>query len=142
MWLDLRAGLYHAPWKSNHGWWSFSMAWLHGPTFVVRFLENSIYKVFRPLTRCEPIVDQEEWPCTKRWMCWFFEYMPKKGNFERKKIKFNHSNVFIFSSLLKYSLKKIYNNISLPWVLVVFFNWSMFFASPVAKPVGPCHWIR
>ena len=23
-----------------------------------------------PLTRCKPKVDQEEWPCTEKWMCW------------------------------------------------------------------------
>jgi hypothetical protein len=48
--------------------------------------------------------------------------MSKKGNFEKKKkSKFDHSLVFMFSSLKKIYIFKIYdNNISLPWALAFF----------------------
>ena len=64
------------PWtmKSDHGRWPFSMVRHHGPTFMGRFLKKSIYKVFGSFTSCKPNVDQEEWPCTKKWMCWFLFY--------------------------------------------------------------------
>ena len=80
------------PWK---------MAFFLGPiswsTFIVRFLEKPTYKAFGPLTRWKPNVDQEEWPCIKKWMCSFFLiYAPKKVILE--KFKFNYSLVFIFSS--------------------------------------------
>jgi hypothetical protein len=32
------------------------------------------------------------------------------------------------------------NSISMPWALA-FFYLSIYFASPTAKPVGPCQWI-
>ena len=85
---------WFTPWtmKSDHGGWHF-----HGPTSTVRFLEKTIYKAFGPLTRCKPNVDQEEWPRTKKRVCWFFEYMPKKWQFW-KTFKFHHTLVFIFSS--------------------------------------------
>ena len=53
------------PWtmKSDHGRWPFPWS---------DFLKNHIYKAFGPLTRCKPNVDQEGWPCTKKWTCWFF----------------------------------------------------------------------
>ena len=56
------------PWK---------MAFFHGPTSIIRFLKKSIYKAFGPLTRCKPNGDKEEWPCTKKWMWYFFQYMLK-----------------------------------------------------------------
>ena len=68
---SLRVSLHHGPevepWKM-----AFSMFQLDGPTSMVWFLEKWIYKAFGPLTRCKPNVDQEEWPCIKKWMCWFF----------------------------------------------------------------------
>ena len=36
------------------------MAFFHGPTSMVQFFKNSIYKVFGSLIRCELNVDQEE----------------------------------------------------------------------------------
>ena len=41
-----------------------------------------IFKAFGPLTRCEPNMDQEKWPCVKKWMSWFIKYLSKKGRFE------------------------------------------------------------
>jgi hypothetical protein len=46
-------------------------------TFLRRAFTNlfpsktNIFKVFGPLSRCEPNLDQEKWPCTKKWMSWF-----------------------------------------------------------------------
>ena len=34
--------------------------------------ENVIFKAFEPLIRCKLNMDQEEWPCTRKWMCWYF----------------------------------------------------------------------
>ena len=40
-------------------------------TSMVLFLKESSYKACGPLTRCKPNVDQEEWPCTKKWIHFF-----------------------------------------------------------------------
>ena len=39
---------------------------------MVRFLKKSIYAAFGPLISCKLNLDQEEWPRTKKWLCWFF----------------------------------------------------------------------
>ena len=56
------------PWtmKSDHGRWPFPMVRCDASTSMVRFLKNSIYKVFGPFTRCKSNVEQEEWPCTNK----------------------------------------------------------------------------
>ena len=83
---NLGAGLHHGTMKSDHGRW---------PSSMVRLLKKSIYKVFWPLTRCTPNVDQKEWPCTKKWMCSFFNICPKKEVLKKRMIiKFDHSFVF------------------------------------------------
>ena len=48
------------------------------------FLKKMIYKAVGPLTSWKLNVDQEEWPCGKKWLCWVFKYKPKKGNFGKK----------------------------------------------------------
>ena len=68
VWVALRAGLHHGSWSQTKRW-PFSMVRLDGPTFMIRFLKKTIYKVFGLLTRCKLNEDQEEWPCTKKWMC-------------------------------------------------------------------------
>ena len=68
----LRAGLHHGSWS-----WTMEDGLFHGPTSMVWFLKKLVYKAFGPLTRCKPNVDQEEWPCTKKWMCSFFKYLRK-----------------------------------------------------------------
>ena len=61
----------------------FFMVQLDGLISFKNFIKKkTIYKVFGPLTRCKLNVDQEEWPCTQKWMCFFNIYMLKKGNFE------------------------------------------------------------
>ena len=62
---NFTAGLHHGPWK---------MVFFPGSDFMVQLpwsscLKNSIYKAFGPLGMCRLNVDQEEWPCTKKWMC-------------------------------------------------------------------------
>ena len=95
------------PWTmtSGRGRWLFFMVrlpWSNLDGLIS--LKKSIYKVFGSLTRCKPQVDQEEWPCTKKWMCWFcFNICPNRTY--SKKIEklqvwpfFLSSLVFIFSS--------------------------------------------
>ena len=111
--FTLRARLHHGPWK---------MALFHGLTWWSNFhdpicLKNPVYKAFEPLTRCKPNVDQEEWPCTKKWMCLLFDTCPKRVVLKEK------IQVWLFSCLLlssssfppKKSLRFYYNNVSLPW---------------------------
>ena len=103
---------------THHGRWPFPKVRLHGPTSVVQFLKKPIYKAFGPLTTCKPNVDQEEWPCIKKWMCWIFKYMSRKGIFEKKESSLTILLPFfvhVFSSPKKKSLNIFYyNNISLP----------------------------
>ena len=58
---------------------------------MVIFLKHKNFKASRLFTRCRPIVDQEEWPCAKKWIFWFvWIHMPKKRQFW----------VFVFMSYL------------------------------------------
>ena len=88
-------------------------------------LKKSINKVSGLLTRCKPNMDLKEWPCTKKWMCWNFWYMPQEGSFEKKRK--NQVGPFSCLSCLhllfpqKNSLEIYYNNISLPWALAFFY---------------------
>ena len=96
----LRAGLHHGPWsrtmEDGPCPWSDFMIQLPWSNFF-----KIIYKAFGSFTRCKWNMDQEEWPCTKKWMCWFFfKLMFKKGSFEKKKSSLTillSSFVFIFS---------------------------------------------
>jgi hypothetical protein len=76
------------------------MAFLHGPTSMVRFLKKSIYKAFGPFTRCKPNVDQEAQPCIKTWMCHYFQYIPQKSSFEKKNQLWPFSCLLLSSSSL------------------------------------------
>jgi len=68
---------------------------------------------------------------------WAFFWKKKKSY---RKSNFDHFVVFVFSSPKNVSLKKCITTFlchgSLP-----FFYQSTSFASPTAKPVGPCQWI-
>ena len=44
-------------------------------------LKIYILKAFGPLTRCKPNMDQGKWPCTKKWLFQFLQYMSPKANF-------------------------------------------------------------
>ena len=57
---------------------------------------NFSFKSLAPLTRCTPNVNQEEWPCTKKWMCWFFSIACSKRVVLKKK---NLSLSILLSSL-------------------------------------------
>ena len=61
--------------KSDHGEELF-LVQVHGPPSMVQLLKKLVLKV---LTRCNSNVDQEEWPCTKKWMFLVFLYMPKRA---------------------------------------------------------------
>ena len=58
-------------------------------------------KASGPLTGCKPNVDQEEWPCTQKWMCWFFlNICPKSAILKKKKFEHSlHFSCLHFSSL-------------------------------------------
>jgi hypothetical protein len=85
------------------------------------FFKKSTYKAFGPLTRCKPNVDQEGIDHAPKVDVLIFEYMPKKGSFEKKQIKFDHSLVFIFSSPKYISVLTYHNIISLSWILAFFY---------------------
>ena len=76
--------------KSNYGRWSFQWS-----KFIYDFLKKQILIQF---TRCKLYLVREEWPCTKKWMCWFFFNMPKMVVL--KKFKFDHFLLFFWASLL------------------------------------------
>ena len=89
------------------------------------FLKNQINSngPFGLLIRCEPNVDQEAWPCTKKQMCWmFFQYLPKKR-------KFNTNLLLRRVSLMG------------PRLFSILARAPLSFASPTAKPIGACQWV-
>ena len=70
-----------------------------------------------------------------------FAIYAQKGSFERKK---KSSLIILLSSSSlpppqkkNNSFKIHYNNISLPWAPAFFYQGTSF-ASPTAKPIGPC----
>ena len=142
----IRAGLHHGPWS----WTMEDGLFFHGPTWWSNFfglisLKKNIYKVFGPLTRCKPNVDQkEERPCTKKWMCCLFLNIGPKTAFLDFFFKFDHSFVLSCLCLLfpkrKFHWFFIITIFSLHGPLSSFYQ-STCFASPNAKPVGPCEWI-
>ena len=86
--LYLRAGLHHGPWSGTME---------DGLFFMVQVLNKiNLQSFWGPLTRCNPNVNQEKWPCIKKLMCWFIflYYMPKKGILEK-----NSSLIILLSSL-------------------------------------------
>ena len=58
--------------KSSHVRGLFSVGRLHGTTSMVRLTKILVFMVHGLFTRCKPNVDHDEWPCTKKWRCWFF----------------------------------------------------------------------
>ena len=110
----------------------------HGP-----ISKKKIYKAFGPFTRCKPNADQEEWPCTKKWMCCFFFKMLKRVVLKNKN---KNSSVTTLSSSLIFSylhhfpknisLKTNYNSICVSWALA-FFLPEHFFCLSHCKT----HWI-
>ena len=96
----LRAGLHYRPWSRTmeRGLfsWSECMVQLPWSDFLKKCFES-----LGPLVRCKLNVDQEEWPCTKKWMCWFFlfGYMLKKCRTFGKEIKIKVNQVWSFSWL-------------------------------------------
>ena len=65
----------------HHGRCPFSMVRIDGPTSMIRFLKESIYKAFRPLNRWKPNVDQEEWMTMRQRVnkLIFFKCLKKEG---------------------------------------------------------------
>ena len=67
------------PWK---------MAFFHSLTSWSNFHGPISYKInlqsLWALTKCKPNVNQREWPCTKKWMFWFFNHLcPKRAILKR-----------------------------------------------------------
>jgi hypothetical protein len=87
--------------KSDHRRWPF----FHGPTWWSNFhgsdfLKHWFTKPLGALTGCKPNVDQEERPCTKKWMCWFCYLESLKNALLKKQFKFDHCLVFSWVSLV------------------------------------------
>ena len=79
----IRANLHYGPWNQTMENGLFQQF-----EFMVQlpwsdFLKIS-FEILRPITRCKPNVDQEELPCTKKWMCIFFIIHAQKCSFEKK----------------------------------------------------------
>ena len=97
---------HHGPWSQTMEDRPFPMVQLPWSSFLIK----SICWAFGLLARCKPNVDQEGWPCIKKWMCWFVKVVEKwqfwKKNKEKNlKFKFDPSLVFVFSSPTKNSWK-------------------------------------
>ena len=101
---------HFTPWtiKSDHVAWPFPVVQLPWSSFLTK----SIYKAFGPLARCKPNVNQEEWPCTKKWMRWFcLIHVPKRRVW--KKVHVGPLCCPLFPK--RFPLKIQCNNISWPW---------------------------
>lgn len=73
--------------------WTTKLAhnlYTRGPLSMVRFPKQkntknkhkwAFWKSLGSFTRCNLDVDLEKWPCTKKWLPWFFQYMSQKGQF-------------------------------------------------------------
>ena len=68
--MSFRVALHHGPWSRIKE---------DGPTSWFDFLKKLFTKLLGPSSN----VDQEEWPCIKKWIWWIFWYMPYKGNHEK-----------------------------------------------------------
>ena len=104
--IVFRVGLHHGPRSRTMGDGSFSR---------FQFNKISIYKAFGSLNGCKLNVDEEEWPCTKMWMCWVFKHVPKK---------FDHSLVFSCHHLLV--PKKVSLNFLITTTFLCHEPWSFF----------------
>ena len=92
------------PWKM-----AFFNDQIPGPTSMVRYFKKNNIESLWAFNRCKPNVDQEEWPCTKKWMCWFFCNICPTKAILKNQIKSNQSWPFSclhFSPLLKNIIKK------------------------------------
>ena len=92
-----RGGLHYGPWSRT-----MEDGLCQWSEFMVRipwsdFIKYTFFESLGPLTWCKSNVDQEEWPCTKKWMCWFLIHA-QKGQFIKK------NQVWPFSCLLLSSL--------------------------------------
>ena len=120
---SIRVGLHHRPWSQIMEDDLFLWYDLAGQLSWSDFLTINLQSLW-VFTRCKPNVDQEEWPCTEKWMCWIFGHMPKKRQyFFWKKIKFDHSLVFscVYLLLLK-------NNFITKFTIKHFVPWAMTFS--------------
>ena len=80
--------------KLDHGRWPLSMVQVHGPTSIVRLLKKLVLKALGPSLVVKQMRTKKNDHVPKSEGADFFQYMPKKGNFEKKKFKFDHSLVF------------------------------------------------
>ena len=51
--------------------------WLHFHRLVSKKMH--FISLLGAMSRCKPNVDQEKWPCTKKWICYFSWYVSKKA---------------------------------------------------------------
>jgi hypothetical protein len=123
--------------------WHFSMVWYMVQLPWSGILRKNNVESLWAFNRCKPNVDQEEWPCTKKWMCWSFCNICPTRAILNIKIKSNQSWPFPcphFSSLLKNIIKiSLYHHLCA--IGPALFYQITSFASPTTKPIGPCQWI-
>ena len=120
---------WFTPWtmKLDHGRWPI----YDGPIFMVWFLKTTIYKAFGPLTRCKM-------PTHHKLNVLIFLLYIQNGQVNSS-LTINLSFlVFIFSSPKQFHKKSIVI-VFLCHMPLGFFSYpSISFASPTAKPIGPC----
>jgi hypothetical protein len=69
--------------KLDHGRWPFPWSNFHSPISLFKRKEKTkqYTKPLGPSLGVNQNVDQEEWPCTKKWITCFFKIYVKKGQF-------------------------------------------------------------
>ena len=85
-----------------------------------------------------------EWPCTKQWMrfiLFYFNVCPKSAILKKDKMNSDHSLIFsclhLHFPINNFIRNILWKNICLLWAST-FSYYNTSFASPTAKPIGPC----
>ena len=141
----LRASLHRGPWSRTmeDGLfpWSDYMVWLSWSDF----LKNQFTKLLGLHLGVKFIVDQKEWPCTRKWMCLFFNIWLKRQFSQKQSWTILLSSlVFVFSLPPRPKIK-----IHWTFIITTFFVMDpcLFLLERLLclshyNHVGPCQWIR
>ena len=140
--LNLRASLHHGPWSRTLEDGLFAWFDLMVQLPWSDFLKNQFTKPLGPSLGVNWIWIKRNDHAPKSECVDLFFFNVQKGQFWKNSSLtiLLSSLVFIFSSRNYIPLSFYYNNISLPWALAFFYHITSF-ASPTAKPGGPCHWL-
>jgi hypothetical protein len=118
------------PWK---------MAFSHGPTSMVQFLENRFTMPLDPSLGVNQMWTKRNDHAPNVNMLTLLNICPQRAVVKNNKSRLIISYLLLSSSLSQKNISLImfYCNImALPWALA-FFYWRTYFASPIAKYVGP-----